>query len=169
MTCVEQMLIGKMDIVAGQSLSRAYQWRYPFNWTRPQWWEEISSEAALAVIELSRVTTLDMPTDITRCQNMIQNRLLKHYRRELAFNKYCGQQIDNEPTALQDPQQGEVQLDLQMAMNRLPARDRLLIQQLYWEKRTESQIAAEAGVSVPAICKRKKRILCHLRNILKKY
>ncbi len=113
------------------------------------------------MIELSRVTTLDMPTDITRCQNMIQNRLLKHYRRELAFNKYCGQQIDNEPTALQDPQQGEVQLDLQMAMNRLPERDRLLIQQLYWEKRTESQIAAEAGVSVPAICKRKKRILCH--------
>ncbi len=166
MTCVEHIMSREIDVAAREALTRTYRWRVPFNWTRPQWREEMLSEVALAVIELSWETAMELPTNSAHFQSMIQNKLLRRYRQEWAFNKHFGRQMVNEPTDYHRPDMEDLHLRLQVSMDALPEKDRLLIRQLYWEKRTETQIASEAGVSVPAICKRKKRLLCHLRNLL---
>ena len=167
LTCVEHIMSGEMDVAAREALTRTYHWRVPFNWSRSQWRKEISSEVALAVIELTRGTILELQTGSARLQSIIQNRLLKRYRQEWAFGKHLGGQMVTEPTDSDRLEREDLHLRLQVSMDALSERDRVLLHQLYWEKRTATQIAAEAGVSVQAISKRRIRILRNLRCMLK--
>ncbi len=166
LTCVEQMMTGEMDVVR-QALKRSCQWRIPFNWTRAQWREEISAEAELGMIEHSHEIELESHRTNAHLQSIIQNKLLKRYRQEWAFSKHFCSQLTNNQTDSDRPEPENMYLRLQEAMSALSEMDRILIQQLYWEKRKETQIATETGVDVSTICKRKKRILLHLRDILK--
>ncbi|MCL5945981.1 MAG: sigma-70 family RNA polymerase sigma factor [Planctomycetes bacterium] len=158
-----------MDVAARQALTRLWRWRVPGNWSRPQWRDEISSEVALAVMELLRGTALEPPTDTHHLWSKIQNKVRRHYRQEWAFSKHFGCQMVAEPTDSNHLERELEYLAIHEALALLSESDRRLIQQLYWGKRTETQIAAEAGVSVPAICKRKNRILRHLQNVLKNF
>jgi DNA-directed RNA polymerase specialized sigma subunit len=158
-----------MDVAARQAVARLWRWRVPSNWCRPQWREEIASEVALTVLELARGTALEPQTDARRIQSRIQNKILSRYRQEWAFSKHFDREVVTEPRNC-----GHRELEheylallaLQEAVVALSESDQRLIQQIYWGKCTETQIAAEAGVSVPAICKRKNRILRHLRGVL---
>jgi DNA-directed RNA polymerase specialized sigma subunit len=45
---------------------------------------------------------------------------------------------------------------------------RWLLDQLFWQERTETSIAAELHISQPAIHKRKRAAILHLRALLAK-
>ncbi len=167
---VDYIMSGGMDVAARQALGRLWRWRVPANWSRPQWEEEISSEVAVAVMEFTRGYTVSEPQSGTRyLRSKIQNKVLNRYRQEWAFSKHIAHPIVTEPTDSDHLERGHGHLALQEAVAALSESDRRLIQQLYWEKRSQTQIAAEAGVSVPAICKRNKRILCRLKGVLKNF
>lgn len=61
----------------------------------------------------------------------------------------------------------EERLALWEALGRLKERDRELIEELYFNERTERELAAMLGVRQPAIHKRKMRILETLKKFLK--
>lgn len=64
---------------------------------------------------------------------------------------------------------GMVDERLHNAISRLSDEERLLIRALFFEDKTERDMAVLLGVSPPAIHKRKKRILDKLKNILEKF
>ncbi len=155
------------DVMMGRCLGRARHWRVPGNWAKAQWAEEISAEAELAAVAFTPKNAVELPVQ-TRQQSVIQNHLLQRYRQEWCFNRHCGGQVIAEPVAAPvQSQRDSNAARIQQALAALPASDRELITQLYWEKQTETQIALEAGVSVPAICKRRQRILQRLSGLLK--
>lgn len=55
---------------------------------------------------------------------------------------------------------------LHKALSFLSEDERLLIQKIFFEERTEREIAAEMGIYHNAVHKRKERILRKLKNIL---
>ncbi|MGC9261228.1 MAG: sigma factor-like helix-turn-helix DNA-binding protein [Phycisphaerae bacterium] len=158
-----------MGVASRQALGRLWRWRVPGNWSGSQWREEIAAEVALAVKELAWRTASEPKRGTRHLQSNIQNRVLNRYRQEWAFSKHIASPMVAEPTDSDHLEREHGYLALQEAVAALSESDRRLIHQLYWEKRSQTQIAAEAGVSVPAICKRKKRILCRLRGVLKNF
>jgi DNA-directed RNA polymerase specialized sigma24 family protein len=132
--------------------------------------EEISEQAMLAaIVELAPDAAAELPRNSRRVRSHIQNALLQRYRQEWSFNRRFGGRIVGEPAQPDDADRDSLfnGQALHAALAALSASDRQLIAQLYWENRTESQIAAEAGVSVPAICKHKRRIFRDLAENLK--
>lgn len=60
----------------------------------------------------------------------------------------------------------EDRLELSLALALLPEYDRQLLHALFWEGRSETDIAREQGVSVQAISARKRRLLRNLQEML---
>ena len=57
---------------------------------------------------------------------------------------------------------------LHIALSKLEPQELALIQALFFEERTESEIATELGISQPAVYKRKMKILRKLKFFLEK-
>lgn len=85
------------------------------------------------------------------------------YERLLEKNVYFAEKIDSaEEQALMNIQIQQ----LHKALSFLSEDERLLIQKIFFEERTEREIAAEMGIYHNAVHKRKERILRKLKNIL---
>jgi DNA-directed RNA polymerase specialized sigma24 family protein len=57
---------------------------------------------------------------------------------------------------------------LRAALGQLKKLDRQLIERLFWEGRSEAEIASESGISQQAANRRKQRILRELRRTIEK-
>ena len=130
--------------------------------------EEAAAQAALACVE-SRSRYADGAVKSGSSESWISNCLLKRYRQEWSFARHCGRPVVYEPS---DPKEVDGDMTpmvprLQAVLTRLPQSDRQLIHMLYWEHRTEAQVAAGLGVSQQAISKRKHRIFARLGVFLK--
>jgi DNA-directed RNA polymerase specialized sigma24 family protein len=134
--------------------------------------QELSAQAELALaMEYSSVDKQNQsPQEPKRIESSIHNNLLKCYRQEWSFGRHCCSNftpdIPAEPEVL-DADLGPMLSALGKAMGALSEPDRRLIEMLYWLQRKESQIAAEMGVSQPAISKRKRLILSKLSTVMK--
>lgn len=156
-------------VAARQALGRVWRWRVPGNWSGSQCREEIAAEVALAVVELTGAKTASEPQRGTRHrQSRIQNKVRNRYRREWSFSKHIASPMVTDPPDSDRPDRESLHVMLQTAMAALSALDRWLMQRIYWEECTESQIAAERRVSVQAISRHKQRVLRHLHRVLKK-
>jgi RNA polymerase sigma factor (sigma-70 family) len=99
----------------------------------------------------------------------ILSSLRTRHRQEWSFAVHCG------PDAAVIEEEGEAQTDkspatdpidgmLRTALDRLAEPDRRLIQLLFWDGRTETELAAELGVAQSTVNKHKQAILVHLRR-----
>lgn len=87
------------------------------------------------------------------------------YERLLEQDVYFVETTDSmEETAIRNIQSQQ----LYKALSLLTDDERDLIEQLFFEERTERDLAVEYGLSQRGINKRKQRILKHLRELLKK-
>ena len=87
------------------------------------------------------------------------------YERLLEQDVYFVETTDSmEETAIRNIQSQQ----LHNALSLLTDDERDLIEQLFFEERTERDLAVEYGLSQRGINKRKQRILKHLRELLKK-
>lgn len=87
------------------------------------------------------------------------------YERLLEQDVYFVETTDSmEETAIRNIQSQQ----LHKALSLLTDDERDLIEQLFFEERTERDLAVEYGLSQRGINKRKQRILKHLRELLKK-
>lgn len=88
------------------------------------------------------------------------------YERLLEKNVHFAEEIDSaEEQALRNIQIQQ----LHKALSLLSEDERLLIEQIFFEERTEREIAVEMGIYHNAIHKRKERILCKLKKIIENF
>ncbi|MBI1853343.1 MAG: sigma-70 family RNA polymerase sigma factor [Planctomycetes bacterium] len=158
--------------VVARCLRRVWRWGPPLNWNASEWSREASADAEAAAWEALRDYR---PSDAVSLESFLQSRimsrLLTQYRREWRF-AHRVQPIDahgvrgDEVRHPLDEARPEQSFAVAEAVATLDPRDRWLVDQYYWQCRTELDIARELNVSQPAIAKRKQKILLRLRRRL---
>jgi RNA polymerase sigma factor (sigma-70 family) len=145
-------------------MRRIRAWRAPPGWGPADWWEEVAAEAAIAA--LLAVTDFD-PYRGVPLGCYVRMRVLGHalarYRREWLYGTRCSShRADREradPPDTSVPGAGE---EMVQALESLPEADRWLIRRLFWDGRSQAEVAEEMGISQQAVSKRKRRVLKHL-------
>ncbi len=151
--------------VVVQCLRRVRRWHVPPNWTKPQWMEEAQAQAQAEVAAaLAHDGAAEIAAFRPQLASRILNSVLKRYRQEWSFVRRCGRNIIVEPPAPDCQASGSETAGspLEQALAQLPDADRSLLQSLYWQQCTESQVAVDWGISQQAISKRKRRIFKRL-------
>jgi RNA polymerase sigma factor (sigma-70 family) len=149
---------------------RTHAWQTPPRWSRRDWWEEIDAEGiatachALHIFDPSRGPSLGCFV-----YHQVISRALARYRQEWSYARRCG--VLSADEALSPRAEDGVVADheaerLRRSMAGLPEADRRLIEQLFWEDRTETQVAGRLGISQQAVNKRKRKVLLELRRSL---
>jgi DNA-directed RNA polymerase specialized sigma24 family protein len=153
---------------------KARHWRVPPNWTPPEWANELSAHAAAAAHEAGcQYDPSRSSASGTFIISRVMARLLTRYRQEWTFARHLGHSpLDSEcqtygHVTYQDPHAcNSVALpeDVDAAIDGLPETDRWLLSQIFWYGRGQTDLARELGVSQPAISKRYRKIIFHLRS-----
>lgn len=68
--------------------------------------------------------------------------------------------------SLQQERKEWQQMVIRLALSQLSERERLVVEQLFWDMRTEAEISQELGISQQMVSKIKKEALKKLRKIL---
>ena len=146
-------------------------WRAPPNWSLRDWFEELKAEGIAATWEAEQ--KLDpargVPLDAF-VQQRVWTRTLNRYRREWAYAPHCGSRLEGS-------NDGDVAIDegfssiedsesLQTCLRRLPDPQRRLIEGIFWEEKTEVEVAGILCLTQSGISRRKQRILEQLRRWL---
>jgi RNA polymerase sigma factor (sigma-70 family) len=90
------------------------------------------------------------------------------YRQEWSFGRRCraDTRLPDRSVEASDRPDPEALDRLVLLLGNLPEADQSLIRQLFWDGRTEAELAAEIGVSRQAVSQRQQRILQRLRSEL---
>lgn len=149
-------------------LRRVFSWRIPAHWSRGDWGREMRAQAASAVWQA--VCDYDpsrgVPFSAYARQRVLSSALTR-YRQEWAYAFRCvlSQRRDgDEWDPPRPPCSSALCESLREALLRLSRHDLWLLEQMFWEDRTESDIAEQVGISQQAISKRKNVILRELRR-----
>jgi RNA polymerase sigma factor (sigma-70 family) len=142
-------------------------WRVPRNWSRRDWLDEMKAEVIAAAweAELDFDPTRGVPLEAF-VQRRVWARAWGRYRREWTYARRCGLQLkggDCGDLTANGFSPVEVSESLRHALDRLPEHQRELIVRLFWEEKTEVEIARMLSLSQQAISKQKRRILALLR------
>jgi DNA-directed RNA polymerase specialized sigma24 family protein len=173
-------------LVLNRCLKRIRSWRPPPNWSWPDWLEEVGAlaEAISCHAEREFDPSRGVPLDAFTYQRVIA-RALTRYRQEWAYALHCvpdylsvafspgDEDADHVLPSAETcfpgrvPESAPALETLQDALGSLSSADRKLMELLFWEDLTESQVARRFGVSQPAISKRKRAALCRLQHWLR--
>jgi hypothetical protein len=93
---------------------------------------------------------------------------LTRYRQEWSYALHSGVESDIEGRDKVDCHEhlDVIVLSIRVAVDHLPLSEGWLITQLYWNERSEADVARHTGITQQAISKRKQRILASLRRFL---
>jgi RNA polymerase sigma factor (sigma-70 family) len=154
----------------GSCLRRIFRWRVPPNWSVSDWRNEIRAEAACAAWQAvcDYDPSLGVPFHAF-ARSQVLTSTLTRYRREWAYALRSTREYDPEScdSKFLDSFASAVIRDwLGPALARLPKPDLWLIEQLFLRDRTETDIAAQIGITQPAISKRKRSIVMQLRQYI---
>lgn len=151
---------------------RARSWRTPPNWSFRDWCDEILAAAISSAWQAKQDFDPSRGVPLAEfVSSRIKARTLTRYRQEWRFAlgimlsdaEVIERLIDADPTMHASRAAFE---SLDRALEQLPRRERWLIDQIFWQHRTEADIAAELEISQPAVNKRKRAALLHLRALL---
>jgi RNA polymerase sigma factor (sigma-70 family) len=149
----------------------------PPNWSRGDWFEELAAvgtaAAWQAVCEFDPARGVPL-AGFGYCRMMTH--CLSRYRKEwrYALHLVASDSYEEKATALKDPGWAASSAaradgtyrsndDLRGAVGALPAAQRRLIEQLFWEERTETEVADAMDTNQSTINRRKQAILKGLR------
>jgi len=162
---------------AQSGFRRIRSWRVPPNWSRRDWFEEMMAVGTAAAWEA--VCEFDPERGVplagfTYCRMM--TRCLSRYRKEWRYALYlsASDSCEQETKTLKHHESAAPSGTKAAATNRsndylanavgaLPVEQRRLIQQLFWEERTETEAARAIGINQSTINRRKQAILQKLR------
>ena len=158
-------------------LKRTRSWRVPPNWSRDDWLEELAAVATAAAWQALCDFDADRGVPLAGfgyCQ--IMSRCLARYRKEwrYALHLVASGSREEESTTFERPELNASSAaklnethpsndDLRSAIGALPAKQRKLIEQLFWEDRTETEVANTMSINQSTINRRKRTILKSLR------
>jgi RNA polymerase sigma factor (sigma-70 family) len=146
--------------------SRIRSWRVPPHWSAGDWSDEARALGALAACEARR--SFD-PGRMVPLEAYLYRRVVEgvwaRYRREWGFARRCrpAGDLSERPAAEPDRLDRESIERLARILEALGESDQCLIRRLFWDDRTEDQLAGELGVSRQAVNKRKQKLLRQLR------
>lgn len=170
----------ELDTIVTLCLKRLRRWRVPPNRRYVDWFEEMAAQARAAAWEAT--CRYDASVGIP-WQAFVHSRVIAHvftrYRQEWTYARHCSPFAPETEDArdglewsaradlyrLRDDEQHEYE-DLRDAIAHMNKQDQWLIEQLFWEERTEREVARNLGISQPAVSKRK--VLGGLRGQLRK-
>jgi len=149
-------------------LKRIRRWRGPPRWSRWEWLEEIEAEVTIATLEARRDfnAARGVPWEAF-LRLRIMNAALARYRREWTYALHRVQGAALEPAARDDGPPWETAAKLiTEVLGQLPDQDMWLIEGLFWEGKSESELAESLGISQQAVNKRKRTIFQYLRRLI---
>lgn len=153
-------------LIAG--FRRARSWRVPPNWSPIDWYEELRALTAFAAwqAEQDYDSSRGVPvSSFVYCRVMAQ--ALARYRQEWRFAlRSAASNFEIVATIAVAESSDATSEVLEEAMDLLPEPERWLLLQLFWQHRTEAGIADQLHISQPAVSKRKRAALLHLRDLL---
>lgn len=156
---------------------RIWSWRVPPNWSNCDWFEELTAVGTAAAWEA--VCEFDPEREVplavfTYCRMMA--RCLARYRKEWRYVLHvAASDSREEATTSKHPDfiasftekvNGAHPSNdhLRGLVSALPAAQRRLIEQLFWEERTETEVASTLSINQSTINRRKQAILKGLRQ-----
>jgi DNA-directed RNA polymerase specialized sigma24 family protein len=161
-------------------LKRTRSWRVPPNWSRDDWLEELAAVATAAAWQALCDFDPDRGVPLAGfgyCRMMTC--CLSRYRREwrYALHLVASDSCEKETTTFKHPEltassaakvngTHSSNVDLRGAVGALPAEQRHLIEQLFWEERTEVEVANTMSINQSTLNRRKQTILKSLRTKL---
>jgi len=156
---------------------RIRSWRVPPNWSRCDWLEELAAVGTAAAWQAVCDFDPDRGVPLAGfgyCR--IISRCLARYRKEwrYALHLVASDSREKESTTFERPELNasfSAKLnethpsnnDLRGAIGALPAKQRRLIEQLFWEERTETEVANTMNTNQSTINRSKRTILKSLR------
>ena len=158
-------------------LRRICSWQVPFNWSVPDWFDEMRSVAKLAAVEAAGIFDPDRGVRFdTFVQSRVLARTLTFYRREQTFSRrhVDGVSLPEEQETLVPDQlpfapditDHYVGMTLREALALLPDACGWLLEELYLRERTVAEVARHLGISQRGVNKRKRAALHRLRRCL---
>jgi DNA-directed RNA polymerase specialized sigma24 family protein len=158
-------------------LKRTRSWRVPPNWSRDDWLEELAAVATAAAWQALCDFDPDRGVPLAGfgyCR--IISRCLARYRKEWRYVLHirASDSCEKGTTTFKDPGSAASPMasvngthpsnnDLRGAVGALPAEQRHLIEQLFWEERTEVEVANTMSINQSTLNRRKRTILKSLR------
>lgn len=141
-------------------------WRVPPRWNYLDWWNEARAEAALAACAAAFDfdPALGVPPAAFLYRRILAG-VWTRYRQEWAYGRpLCvAHPLGEWPTADDSSSSGVNTAEVARLLGRLNAANRWLIQQLFWEGKTEAAVARDLGISQQAVSERRLGILRSLR------
>lgn len=172
-------------------VQRVRRWRVPPRWSHQEWLDEATAQGHASACE----AWADFDGNRSACastfvQGRVMAGILTLYRREWTHTTRLtpetaspqpGDETQSGTAARAVREAGDRRSshrgpqatplwensDLQRAMGHLAIQDQKLLRQLFWEERSETEIALALGISQPAVNKRKQRVLSELKAHLK--
>ena len=174
----------KVQKVAQVALHQARQWYRPPHWDGNEWHKELDAIAHAAAFEaccyFDEQQSITLETFVFW---QVLTALRDFHRREWDyFAFHCGHltKVSDEGEAGEGDESAEVCEEVATegleqewrrylifwALERLSERERQVMKRLYWDGRTEAEIAHELGISQQAVSKIKRKAIQKLRELL---
>jgi DNA-directed RNA polymerase specialized sigma24 family protein len=184
-TMITSDVFSDMDETLGSAVHSGFKrirsWRVPPNWSRADWFEEVTAvgtaAAWQAVCEFDAARGVPL-AGFGYCRMM--TRCLSRYRKEwrYALHLVASDSCEKETTTFKQSGLAASSAangngahpsddDLRGAVGALPPERRRLMEQLFWEERTETEVANAMGTNQSTINRRKQAILNGLRMNLR--
>ena len=146
---------------------RIRTWSVPPRWSPREWCDEARDQGeatacgALRDFDPHRLVPLD-----AFLYSRVVDAVWTRYRQEWAYGRRTrpGEAIPDRPAPERAGLDADTLARLEAALGSLAELDRGLIRQLFWDGRSEDDLAREWGVSQQAVSKRKQKILQELRR-----
>jgi RNA polymerase sigma factor (sigma-70 family) len=149
--------------------SRIRYWRVPPRWSSCEWWEEARAQGALAACEALRAFDPRrlVPLDAFLYRRIVES-VWARYRQEWSFGRRCrpNASLPDRATAEDDCSNPELLGRLAAVLQTLDEGDRRLIRQLFWDGRSEDELALDLSITRQALNKRKQKLLRRIRSDL---
>ena len=145
--------------------SRIRSWRVPPRWSHHEWLEEARAQGALAACEAIRAfdSSRLVPLDAFLYRRVVES-VWTRYRQECSFGCRCRPDASLPELAAPgaEPPDGELLERLEAILRTLDEGELRLIRQLFWDGRSEDDLARELGLTRQAVNKRKQKLLRRL-------
>jgi DNA-directed RNA polymerase specialized sigma24 family protein len=151
--------------VLESTFKRIRRWRVPPRWSVRDWYEELKAlSLAAAWCALGDFDpTYGVPLAVFLRERILA-RALTRYRQEWTYSVRCTEDIENEGISCGPFCHLPAHESFVEALARLTATDRWLLEQIFWQGKSQAELSKHLGISQQAVSKRKKSALRALRQ-----
>lgn len=157
-----------------RAFRRIFSWRIPPNWSAHDWLDEVKAITAAACCQAE--LDYDFERGVPLSAFLYQRALTcawTRYRQEWTYALHFMQEdgaecCDDAATPrISLPEVSPPDDSLQCALLELPFTDQWIIRQLFWNSMSEDKVARNLRITQQAVSKRKRKIICKLRHLLR--